>query len=111
MTPGADHTGEEDGVIRAVVQLGAVHRSAGSPVEGIAMIQELTRRLEQNNPAPAATELYIVLETLKSAVGRHKKRVWQPYSRRRPGEGDTRPRRTGTRLRSVAGLNSALFDG
>ncbi len=66
-----DHAGEEDGVIRAVVQLGAVHRSAGSPVEGIAMIQELTRRLEQNNRAPAATELYIVLETLFCAVGRH----------------------------------------
>ena len=90
-----DHTGEEDGVIRAVVQLGAVHRSAGSPVEGIAIFQELTRRLEQNNRAPAATELYIVLETLSVRLD-GTKRVWQPRPRRRPGEGDTRPRRTGT---------------
>jgi tetratricopeptide (TPR) repeat protein len=35
------------------------------------MIQEVTRKLERENRAAEAIELYIVLETLFSAVGRH----------------------------------------
>ncbi len=41
--------GEEDGVIRAAAQLGAVHHSAGSPVAGIAMIQELMQRWKRTS--------------------------------------------------------------
>ena len=66
-----DEEDDEQGVIRAAVQLGAIHHSAGSAAEGIAMIQALTQRLENDSRPSAAIELHIVLETLFCSAGRH----------------------------------------
>lgn len=62
---------DEPGTIRAAVQLGAVHRSAGSTEEGITVIQELVDRLEKQDRSAEALELYIVLETLFFASRRY----------------------------------------
>jgi class 3 adenylate cyclase/tetratricopeptide (TPR) repeat protein len=62
---------DEVGEIRAAVQLGMVHRSAGSMGEGITLIHNLVQRLEDQGRPGETTELYIVLERLFFAASRY----------------------------------------
>lgn len=62
---------DQQGEVRTVVQLGSVHRAAGTPDEGIVAAQALLQRLHLRGRAQDMAELGTVLETLYYSTGRY----------------------------------------